>query len=156
MKQEILLQFCSTIVLIDSFIVRVIVGLKGILMDPISHIAFVYILGLRNISVLSILGAVAPDIDKIFTYAHRKFRGHESRTIVHELPLAALFVSISILINSELCLGLISHYVLDFILGESRPFYPFFGNIVDFNLEWKYKIGIGATLWLTGGLIAII
>ncbi len=125
-------------------------------MDPISHIAFVYILGLRNISVLSILGAVAPDIDKIVTYARRKFRGHESRTIVHELPLAALLVSISILINNGLCLGLISHYFLDFILGESKPFYPFFGNIVDFNLELKYKIGIGVALWLTGGLIAIL
>jgi len=65
-------------------------------------------------------------------------------------------VGISILINNGLCLGLISHYVLDFILGESKPFHPFFENIVDFNLELKYKIAIGAGLWLTGGLLAII
>ena len=125
-------------------------------MDPISHIAFVYILAMGNIDLWFILGAVAPDIDKIFTYRHGKFRGHESRTIVHELPVAALLVGISILINNGLCLGLISHYVLDFILGESKPFHPFFENIVDFNLELKYKIAIGAGLWLTGGLLAII
>lgn len=125
-------------------------------MDPISHIAFVYILAMGNIDIWFVLGAVAPDIDKIFTYLHGKFRGHESRTIVHELPIAATLVGISILINNGLCLGLISHYFLDFILGESKPFYPFFGNVVDFNLELRYKIAIGAGLWLTAGLFSII
>jgi len=125
-------------------------------MDPISHIAFVYILAMGNMDIWFILGAVAPDIDKIFTYRYGKFRGCESRTIVHELPVAALLVGISILISNGLCLGLISHYVLDFILGESKPFHPFFENIVDFNLELKYKIALGAGLWLSGGLLAII
>jgi len=125
-------------------------------MDPISHIAFVYIIAMGNIDIWSVLGAVVLDIDKIYAYSHGKFRGHESRTILHELPIAALLVGISILINNGFCLGLISHYFLDFILGESKPFHPFFENVVDFNLELKYKIGIGAGLWLTIGLFSII
>lgn len=41
-------------------------------MDPISHIAFVYILAMRNIDTWFILGAVALDIDKIFTCMHAR------------------------------------------------------------------------------------
>jgi len=125
-------------------------------MDPISHIAFVYILAMGNIDVWFILGAIAPDIDKVFTYAQGKFRGHESRTIVHELIIAAPLVGISTLINQGLSLGLISHYLLDFILGESKPFHPFFENIVDFNLGLKYKVVVGVVLWLTAGLLFMI
>ncbi|NIO38066.1 hypothetical protein GTO27_10250 [Candidatus Bathyarchaeota archaeon] len=125
-------------------------------MDPISHIAFAYILAGGNINVWLILGAVVLDLDKIFTYTRKKFRGQESRTILHELSIAAPLIVASILINNALCLGLISHYVLDFLLGESKPFHPFFDNIVDFNLNLRYKIAIGAGLWLTAGLFIML
>ncbi|MEM5773120.1 MAG: hypothetical protein QXL86_02740 [Candidatus Aenigmatarchaeota archaeon] len=96
-----------------------------------------------------------PDIDKLFTYSKKKFKGHESRTMFSEIPVGSIIIFFSIFINKDLTLGLISHYLIDYLVGETKPFYPFFKNIVDFNLKFKYKIILGVILWTIGGVLFI-
>jgi membrane-bound metal-dependent hydrolase YbcI (DUF457 family) len=123
-------------------------------MDLISHIIFAYILNFGKFDIWLVLGSMVPDLDKFVTYRKRYFGGYKSRTLFTELPFASIFIIISILINPFFTLGLISHYILDFLIGETRPFYPFFKNVVNFNLKLKYKILVGLIIWLIGGMLA--
>ena len=122
-------------------------------MDPISHIAFAYILNLGQGSLWLISGSVILDLDKIYTYFQRKFRGHESRTFLSELPLVCLLIGLSTIVNKDFAFGIISHYILDFLVGETKPFNPFQNNIVNFNLKTNHKIVLGAIIWLVGGIL---
>ena len=125
-------------------------------MDPISHIAFSYILNLGQGSLWLIIGSVILDFDKIFTYVQRKFRGHESRTFLSELPIVCLLIGLSTIVNKDFAFGIISHYILDFLVGETKPFNPFQNNIVNFNLKTNQKIVLGAIIWLIGGILYIV
>jgi hypothetical protein len=122
-------------------------------MDPISHIAFSYILNLGHGNLWLIIGSVILDIDKIFTYVQRKFKGHESRTFLSELPFVCLLIGLSTIFNKDFAFGIISHYMLDFLVGETKPFNPFQNNIVNFNLKTNHKIVLGAIIWLIGGIL---
>jgi len=125
-------------------------------MDPISHIAFAYILNLGKGSMWLIIGSLILDFDKIYTYTQRKFRGQESRTFLSELPFVCLLIGLATIINKDFTFGMISHYVLDFLVGETKPFNPFQKNIVNFNLKTTHKIVLGAIIWLIGGILYII
>jgi hypothetical protein len=125
-------------------------------MDPISHIAFSYILNLGKGSLWLIIGSVILDFDKIFTYVQRKYRGHESRTFLSELPFVCVLIGLSTIINKDFVFGIISHYILDFLVGETKPFNPFQNNIVNFNLKTTHKIVLGAIIWLIGGILYTI
>jgi membrane-bound metal-dependent hydrolase YbcI (DUF457 family) len=124
-------------------------------MDLISHIIFAYILNFGNFDFWLFLGAMLPDLDKFVTYRKGYFGGYRSRTLFTELPFASILIIISNFINPLFTLGLISHYILDFITGETRPFYPFIKNVVNFNLKLKYKVLVGVIIWSIGGLLAI-
>lgn len=124
-------------------------------MDIVSHVVFAWLLNGGEMTFWLLLGSMAPDFDKIFTYTKRNFRGYRSRTSWTELPVAALLIAGSVFVHPHLTLGLISHYVLDFLVGQSRPFHPLVGNMVDFNLPLKHKMVIGAVLWMVGGVLYI-
>ncbi len=123
-------------------------------MDIISHIIFAHLLsGERNISIPLILGAVAPDVDRFYMYLKGKFRGAKSRTFVQELPFLSLLILFGIIIEQPLfSLGVISHIFLDFITGETKPFYPFTKETVNFNFPIKYKIILGGIIWVIGAV----
>lgn len=124
-------------------------------MDLISHIIFAYILNFGNFNIWLFFGSIVPDLDKFITYPKKQFKGYRSRTLFAELPFSSILIAFSILISPAFTLGLISHYVLDFLTGETRPFYPFFKNVVNFNLKLRHKILVGGLIWLIGGLLAI-
>lgn len=124
-------------------------------MDIISHLVFAALLNGGMPSIWLFLGAVFPDIDKAVTYPKRHFRGHLSRTLFTELPLESIIVTVSIVFLPEFALGLISHYVLDYISGETKPFHPFFSNIVNFELNWKVKLLLAAIFWIIGWILVV-
>ncbi|MDI6806389.1 MAG: zinc dependent phospholipase C family protein [Candidatus Aenigmarchaeota archaeon] len=124
-------------------------------MDIISHIIFACILNFGSLNGWLILGSVLPDFDKFITYRKKQFKGYRSRTLFAELPFTSILIFLSVFINPSFTLGLISHYILDFISGETRPFYPFLKNVVDFNLKLKQKILVGVIIWLIGGILVI-
>ncbi len=121
-------------------------------MDIVSHIVFAHILsGQKDLSLPLLIGATIPDVDRFYMYLKGKFRGANSRTFFQELPFLSFLILFGIIINQPLfSLGVISHIFLDFITGETKPFYPFSEKIVDFNLSIKYKIILGAVIWGIG------
>lgn len=125
-------------------------------MDPVTHVFFTIILRLGQIDPWFVLGSILLDVDKLFTYSKGHLRGYKSRTAFHELPFASLFLLIASVINMNLCFGMISHLLLDFVVGETRPFFPFKNDIIDYNLELKYKFVVGAVIWLVGLLVLLV
>ncbi len=123
-------------------------------MDIVSHIVFAHILsGQQDLSLPLILGAAVPDIDRLYMYLKGKFRGASSRTFIQELPFLSLLILIGIVIDQPLfSLGVISHIFLDFVTGETKPFYPFCRETVNFNLPIKYKIVLGGIIWGIGAV----
>lgn len=120
-------------------------------MDFISHIFF-SIIFLKEISWFGIFGAIFPDLDRFYSYLFkRKFFGHESRTWFHDLPFLSIIILFGILLKIyPLVLGIISHIFLDFVVGATRPFYPFNKKVVDNNLSFKQKIILGGIIWAIG------
>jgi hypothetical protein len=121
-------------------------------MDIISHVLFAFLLARqKELSLPLLLGAVLPDIDRFYSYPMRNYRGAKSRTFFQELPFLSLMLIIGILIGEPLfSLGIISHFLLDFLVGESRVFYPFYKKPVNFNLPLRFKVLIGGIIWAIG------
>jgi len=124
-------------------------------MDLISHLIFAVLLNSGMPDVWLFLGAIFPDIDKAVTYPRKHFFSHLSRTLFTELPMESLFIAASIIIMPQFALGLISHYVLDYLSGETKPFHPFFGNTVNFDIPWKFKIFVSAVFWIIGWILVV-
>ena len=121
-------------------------------MDIISHILFAFLLaGQKELSLPLLLGAVLPDIDRLYSYPTGNYRGAKSRTLFQELPFLSLLMIIGILIGETLfALGIISHFLLDFLTGETQIFYPFYIKPVNFNLSISFKIIVGVIVWVIG------
>lgn len=124
-------------------------------MDIISHLVFAVLLNGGVPDILLLLGAVFPDLDKAVTYPKRHFLTHLSRTLFTELPLESIIIAISIVFIPQFTLGLISHYILDYLSGETKPFHPFFGNIVSFQPSMKVKLLVGAIFWIIGWILVV-
>ncbi len=122
-------------------------------MDLVSHIVFACLLNFGRVDFWLILGSILPDFDKVFTYPKRKFRGCESRTFFTELPMAAILIPVSFFFPHTFTIGLVSHYLLDFLTGETRPFNPFVRTVVDFELPLRYKALLGCIMWVIGGVL---
>jgi membrane-bound metal-dependent hydrolase YbcI (DUF457 family) len=118
-------------------------------MDLISHILFGIIL-YQAVDPFLILGTVLPDVDKAWTYPKRRIRGANSRTVLTELPLMPLIAIAGFFFSPAFSLGVVSHLVLDFITGETRPFNPFSTETVDFNWSLKTKLVLAGVLWTSG------
>jgi len=81
-----------------------------------------------------LIASVAIDIDHVIPFHNDQKRpsGSDWRTRMHELyGMVALSVPVAILwfINKmfaqAIALALLLHYMIDFLVGESRPFYPY-------------------------------
>ena len=103
-----------------------------------------------------ILGALLPDLDHIWTYIKRNFRGADSRTWFHELPVAGMLAVGAVFVWPDFGLGLIAHIFLDFVTGETRPFAPFSKLKVDFNWSVRVKMVIGGILWAIGARLMLV
>lgn len=127
-------------------------------MDLISH-GFFALLLYQRLDFWLILGSILPDIDKVYTYPKKRFRGASSHTALGELPFGSVLLLASLILSLfypflySLTFGILTHILLDFITGETRPFRPFVTERVDFNWSVKKKIMIGAVLWGLGLLI---
>ncbi len=124
-------------------------------MDLISHLFFALLL-YQRFDIWLFIGAVIPDIDKIYTYPKKRFRGAGSHTALGELPFGAILLLASASLSifypflTSLTFGMLTHMLLDFITGETGPFRPFATERVDFNWPIKAKIIIGIFLWGAG------
>ncbi len=118
-------------------------------MDLITHAFFAIIL-YGKIDIFLIIGSFFPDLDKIFTYTKKHFRGAESRTPFTELIIMPLIAIVGYFISPAFSFGIISHILLDFITGETKPFSPFSDEKVNFNWGLKTKVIIGGTIWTLG------
>ena len=121
-------------------------------MDIISHILFAHIVyGKQVFSLEMAIGAVFQDLDRIYSYSRKRFFGAKSRTFFHELPFISAVILIAWILNFKLfVLGVISHVILDFITGHTKPFYPFYSKDVNFNLPLKAKLLLGVVIWVIG------
>ncbi len=118
-------------------------------MDIISHIFFGIIL-YRGLDPLLILGAILPDFDKVWTYPKKRIKGAASRTILTELPIMPLIAIAGYFFSPAFALGVISHILLDFVTGETRPFNPFVKDTVNFNWRLRYKLILVGAIWGLG------
>jgi membrane-bound metal-dependent hydrolase YbcI (DUF457 family) len=119
-------------------------------MDIISH-AVIGILFAKQASLQAIIGAVFPDLDRLYTYPKGKYFRHDSRTWFHELPFLSIVASAAFILGFwPFAMGLLSHIFLDFITGSTRPLYPLSKRHIDFNLSRKAKIALGAAIWAIG------
>lgn len=125
--------------------------------DIISHIIFAFLIAKQKaFSFPLFLGAVLPDLDRLYSYSRGKYRGAKSRTLLQELPFLSLLITIGVLIGQPLfSLGITSHFLLDFLLGETLPFSPFFKKNVDFNIPIRFKVIIGGIIWVIGAVYII-
>jgi len=72
---------------------------------------------------------------------HKKF-GYESRTRFHELygltlisvVLSVLFFFVNFVLVQVVALSFVMHYAVDFLVGKSRPFYPYSNKDVFLHL----------------------
>ncbi len=121
-------------------------------MDFVSHVILAHFMtGTLIFSKELTFGSLFPDLDKVYVYAKRKFRRAESRTWFHELPFLSLVVLIASLTHHHLfACGVITHIFLDFVTGETRPFYPFIEKKVDYNLSLKIKAVMSVMVWASG------
>jgi len=124
-------------------------------MDPITHVLFSAIL-FNKLDPALVFGSVLPDLDHIYSYLKGNLRSYRSRTPLHELPALSFLIAISSFLNPSLSLGLISHAVLDFITGDTRPFYPFHKGVVRFNLPAKLKVLLAVIVWAIGLAIILL
>jgi hypothetical protein len=124
-------------------------------MDLLSHIVLAALLAHGRMSWWLILGAILPDFDKILTYPRGYMTTHRARTAWAELPLSSLLILMALPIHTHLVLGMVSHHILDYLVGETRPFYPFFKSVVSFNLRLRYKALLAVILWFIGGVLSI-
>ena len=131
-------------------------------MDLISHAVFAMVLG-GHFDVWLVAGALLPDIDKLYTYPKKGFRGAGSHTALGELPLGLLLVLVvetgAVIAPGfgaalgPLGLGILSHLLLDFLTGETGPFRPFLRERVGLAWGLKVKIVLGAVIWIIGGVL---
>ncbi|MBI2676250.1 MAG: metal-dependent hydrolase [Candidatus Aenigmarchaeota archaeon] len=125
-------------------------------MDLISHALFALILNQR-FDLWVIVGSLLPDMDKLYTYPKKRFFRSESHTFIGEIPFASMFVFALSFLSPyfgpylfSMAFGYMSHILLDFLAGETKPFRPFLKDKVDFNLGMKGKLALGAAIWLIG------
>lgn len=119
-------------------------------MDIISHAIF-GILFAKQVSLQAVIGAVFPDIDRLYTYPKGRYFKHTSRTWWHELPFLSVVITAGFFLGFPLfSLGVLSHIFLDFLTGSTRPFHPFSGRHIDFNLPRTVKVVLGAAIWAIG------
>ncbi len=131
-------------------------------MDLISHAIFAMVLG-GHFDVWLVVGSALPDVDKIYTYPKKLFRGAGSHTALGELPLGLLMVLLletgAVLapgfgaILGPLGLGILSHLLLDFLTGETGPFRPFLGERVGLRWTLRVKVVLGVVIWIIGGIL---
>lgn len=123
-------------------------------------------------AVYILLFSVILDLDHIPYLARtgkkilRKKFGSESRSRFHELYGLTLFSAaasafpffLDIALAKVIALSAIAHYAADFLVGKSRPFYPFSKKEVSLGmLPDKYRMHfeifltaiLGAILWLS-------
>lgn len=96
---------------------------------------------------------------------HKKF-GSESRSRFHELygiticslAISASYLFLDLALTKVIALSLILHYAADFLLGKTRPFYPFSRKEVFLGIcPEKFRVPVEITLtsilavifWLT-------
>lgn len=83
-----------------------------------------------------LIASVIVDLDHIVPILKQRrilgIRGSEWRSSLHELLGVSLFSTLSLGawfqdhdLGIALALGFIMHYVLDFLVGQTRPFYPY-------------------------------
>lgn len=113
--------------------------------------------------------SIALDLDHIpYLLKHsrsivKKKFGSESRTRFHELYgltlfsilVAALFPFFELKLIKIVALSLVLHYAIDFLIGKTRPFFPFSKKEVFLHLspEKKYKIPFEIVLTLIVGVL---
>ncbi len=125
-------------------------------MDLVTHIFFALMLSQR-FDLWVVLGSILPDMDKLYTYPKKRFFRSESHTFIGEIPSSVFFVLVFSFLSLyfgrhlfSLAFGYMSHILLDFLVGETKPFRPFLRDKVDFNLDMKGKLVLGASIWLLG------
>ena len=120
--------------------------------DIISHIFFAFLFARqKTLSIPLIVGAIFPDLDRLYSYPKGIYQGAKSRTFFQELPFLSIVMAVGLLINQPLfSVGIISHFLLDFLTGETHPFYPLSKKKVNFNLPLHLKILVGVILWVIG------
>jgi len=102
--------------------------------------AFEYIIPIFIFSVILDIDHVRYVLREKGKIKEKRF-GYESRTRFHELygfTIASVLISISFMFDQMLAqiigISIILHYAMDFIVGKSRPFYPFSKLDVDIKL----------------------
>jgi hypothetical protein len=115
-----------------------------------------------NYIIYILIFSIIVDIDHIpyilkvkKNLVHKKF-GSESRSRFHELyglTLFSLGISIfsflDIILIEVIALSVVLHYATDFLLGKTRPFYPFSKKEVFLHISLeRYRIPFEITLTL--------
>lgn len=118
-------------------------------MDALSHIFFAHLITSTRFSWGLVIGSLIPDLDKVYTFLiKKKFRKVESRTRFQELPFLSLLSGMFMILGLfEIVQGILLHFLLDFVTGETRPFSPLSDKIIDFNLSIPKKIVLGGLIW---------
>ena len=121
-------------------------------MDFVSHVFFAHFLAWKfEFSKELALGSLFPDIDRVYAYLNQKFRKAESRTWIQELPFLSIVVFVSLMSgHNYFAVGVVSHVFLDFVTGETRPFYPFIENKIDYNRSLRTKALMSVIIWVFG------
>lgn len=118
-------------------------------MDTLSHIFFAHLLTSTRFSWWLVIGSLIPDLDKVYTFIiKKKFRGVESRTMFQELPVLSVLSGVFMIIGLfGIAQGILAHFLLDFLTGETKPFSPLSNKIINFNLSIPKKIILGGVIW---------
>lgn len=140
-------------------------------MQLTSHVAIAYIVyklvfkDSNEYLIPFLIATVFIDLDHIFVLKANKEKlkslkpmGALSRTRLHELYGLVFFSTIFLLLYfvdsllaKVLSLGLILHYILDFLTGETRPFYPYSDEKIQifFTKNRKGRIILEVILFLS-------
>lgn len=135
--------------------------LSYIVIDSVFGNAFDYIVYIFIFSTIIDLDHI-PYILKVKKNFLRKKFGSESRSRFHEfyglilfsLGIAILSLFFDIVLMKIITISIILHYAADFLLGKTRPFYPFSKKEVFLHIcPEKYRIHFEVILTLILGVI---
>lgn len=136
----------------------------------ISYVAYALLAGKENnVNFYPFLfSATILDLDHIIAYKLNKDKGVISigalrRTRMHELYGLIVFSIIVLIIwffNKTLAqilgLGMLMHYSIDFVFGESRPFYPYSNEKIQIFFTNNKKLKIIIEIFLFFIFIALV
>jgi len=135
----------------------------------LSYLVYTSITPTPNLYLVPFLiASVALDLDHIPAYIMNKKKYHKVagtlwRTRLHELYGLILFSFIILivwffnhLLAQILAVGIIMHYIIDFLTGETRPFYPYSKEKIQIFFIKNKQARTLLEILLFAGLIGLI